>query len=108
VITDLSWLPADVYVLIITDAKDTLSKEDQGQFSLLIEILQEAASEWSYPIATSDQVKRQAVPFHIIFQCTDSERMKFVSRLQHTGASYEEINITTGPSLTLPEATDPA
>src|SRR5258708_37705280 len=41
-IRDLSWLPADVYTLVITDSVAVLSEEDDKQFSIFVEILDKA------------------------------------------------------------------
>jgi len=42
---DLSWLPADGYVLLIDMAGD-LRDADEGDFDTLLEILEDTASDW--------------------------------------------------------------
>src|SRR5713226_6886521 len=79
-IRDLSWLPADVYTLIITDSVAVLSEEDEKQFSIFVEILDKASREWGQPVETTEWWSRPAKPFHVIFQCAESERAEFVSR----------------------------
>lgn len=94
-INDLDWLPGDVYILLTTDAEEVLSKEDDEQFSIFIKILQQAAVEWSNGGETSDQFRRSAVPFHVIFQSSEHENAAFVSRLHSTGAPYQYLNLET-------------
>src|SRR6266496_3166252 len=53
-IRDLSWLPADVYTLIITDSMAVLSEEDEEQFSIFVEILDKASREWGQPVETTE------------------------------------------------------
>lgn len=94
-INDLDWMPADFYVLIVTDAEEVLSKEDGEQFSILIKTLQEAAVEWGCRLETTDRLRRLAVSFHVIFQSSEDQKDEFFARLQSTGASYQELNIET-------------
>jgi len=94
-IRDLSWLPADVYVLIITDSTLVLSEEDEEQFSVFIQILDRASREWSQPVETTEWWSRPARPFHVIFQCSESEKAEFISRLELTGVSYLDLPVET-------------
>lgn len=43
---DLSWLPAPGYALLFDDAAD-LREADEASFDTLLDILQEAATEWA-------------------------------------------------------------
>jgi len=95
-IRDLSWLPADVYTLIITDSLAVLSEEDEKQFSIFVEILDKASREWGQPVETSEWWSRSAKPFHVIFQCHKSEKAEFISRLKLTGVSYLDLAVETG------------
>jgi hypothetical protein len=86
-IRDLSWLPADVYTLIITDSESVLCEEDEEQFRTFIQILERACREWGRPVQTAEWWSRPAIPFHVIFQCAESKGLEFVSRLELTGAA---------------------
>ena len=92
-ITDLEWMPGDVYVLIITDAQNVLAEESDDQLEALTNLLQEAGSEWNQPVETSE-VNCTAVAFHVAFQCDESEKQAVMSRLEAVGASFQELFIT--------------
>jgi len=93
-IRDLSWLPADVYTLIITDSTAVLSEEDEKQFLIFIEILRRASREWSQPVETTEWWRRPAIPFHLVFQCEEVDKGKVISRLKEGGVSLLEISDT--------------
>lgn len=90
-ITDLEWMPGDVYVLIITDAKNVLGEESDDQFEALTNLLEAAGSEWSEPVETSEAWARPAVAFHVVFQCDEFDKQAVMSRLESVGASFEEM-----------------
>ena len=92
-ITDLEWMPGDVYVLVITDAKNVLAEESDDQLEALTNLLEEAGSEWSQSVETSE-VNRPAVAFHVAFQCDESEKQAVMTRLEAVGASFQELFIT--------------
>lgn len=92
-LTDLAWLPGDVYILIITNSEDMLAEEDEEQLSTLIDILQNAGEEWSRPVETSESWGHPPVPFHVIFQSSESGLEVVTSRLKSTGMLFEEMQI---------------
>ena len=87
-ITDLEWIPADVYVLVITDSQSVLAEESDEQLAVLTKLLEEAGSEWSHPVETSQPWDRPVVAFHVIFQCDKSDEQAVISRLESVGASF--------------------
>ena len=93
-ITDLEWMPGDVYVLVITDAKNVLALESDDQLEALTRLLEEAGSEWSQPVGTSEAWARSAVAFHVVFQCDESDKQAVMSRLHTVGATFQEMFIT--------------
>lgn len=92
-LTDLAWLPGDVYILIVTNSEATLAEEDEEQLVTLIDILQNAGEEWSRPVETSESWSHPPVPFHVIFQSSESGLEVVTSRLKSTGILFEEIQI---------------
>jgi hypothetical protein len=90
-IRDLSWLPADAYILIITHSEAVLSEEDERQFSIFLEILEKASRHWSQPVEGNESWSRPAIPFHVIFHCDQSEKATLLSRLQLLEATYQEL-----------------
>jgi hypothetical protein len=66
-IQDLSWLPAEAYVLFISKPGLILEKEDRDDLKSFLKILDEAAGNWSVPIVDNVAWARPAIPFHVIF-----------------------------------------
>jgi hypothetical protein len=62
-LTDLEWLPAAGYVLVITDAARLLAGND-ADYRMLLAILENAGTEWSRP--RSDAASRPPRPFHTL------------------------------------------
>ena len=92
-INDLDWLAADSYILIVTDAEEVLSKEDE-QFSVFIKTLQQAVDEWSCAAERPDELRRSA-NFHIVFQASEDKSDEVSSRLKSTGALFQYLNLQT-------------
>jgi hypothetical protein len=93
-IRDLSWLPADVYTLIITDSTEVLSEEDGKQFSMFAQILDKASREWGQPVETTEWWNRPAIPFHVVFQCQKADIQSVISRLEEIGVEWSMIEIS--------------
>ena len=64
-VTDLSWLPAPAYSLVVDDA-DLLLADDRQDFTTFIAIMQGAGHMWG--IARPDA---PAIPFHLVLAFTD-------------------------------------
>lgn len=92
-ITDLDWLSGDAYVLVITDSKWLLLDENEEQLEVLINILDNAGNEWGQPVETSEAWARPAVPFHVIFQCDESDKREVMSHLEAVNASFQEMRL---------------
>lgn len=86
-ITDLSWLPADFYVLIITEAHLLLADDSDDQLQALTSYLEGAGNEWA--TASSEEFGHPATGFHVIFQSSGREKEKLISRLKSVEASFE-------------------
>lgn len=61
-LTDLEWLPAKGYLLVITDA-DQLLAEDADEYDTFIGILNDVGREWAAP--RGGERARPAMPFHV-------------------------------------------
>ncbi|MGH9823901.1 MAG: barstar family protein [Blastocatellia bacterium] len=90
-INDLSWLPGDAYVLVITDSHQLLSQEVDDQLPILIRVLQEAGSEWVRESEMSRALGRGPASFHAVFQCPEPELESLRSRLIVAGAECDQI-----------------
>ena len=65
---DLAWLPADGYVLVVTNSECLLVDEPSTEIEWLIELLKRVCETWAHPIALGESWDRGAVPFHVVFQ----------------------------------------
>ena len=92
-IADLSWLPADVYILLITNAEVLMIEENEQQLATLTRILENAGNEWSRPVEAPEWRRRPPVPFHTIFQCSEPNLPTVTVRLQSTGVALQEIEL---------------
>ena len=92
-IVGLSWLPGDVYILLITNAEALLTEEDEEQLATLTGILHNAGEEWSRPVETPEWRSRPPVSFHTIFQCSESDLGVVRFRLKSTGMTFQEMQV---------------
>ena len=72
-LTDLEWLPAKGYILLITDAAHVLPNDDI-EYETFLEILRDAGEAWG-----NGQVgmgARRATPFHALFAVSEQEKAK--------------------------------
>lgn len=67
--TDLEWLPADGYVLVIANS-DCLLKDEPTEVSWLTDILSQVCEAWAEPVNAGEAWDRPARPFHVILQYT--------------------------------------
>ena len=72
-LTDLEWLPAKGYILLITDAAHVLSN-DEEEYETFLEILRDAGETWGN--GQAGMGARQARPFHALFAISEGERAK--------------------------------
>ena len=90
-ITDLEWLPADGYLLVIKNAEALLHKESHDVLEGLLSILVNAGEEWSTPIVQGEAWDREGVPFHTILELNKSVSSSFQSRLDNLGVEVESL-----------------
>jgi RNAse (barnase) inhibitor barstar len=72
-LTDLEWLPAKGYILLITDAAQVLFN-DETEYETFLEILRDAGEAWGDGLAGMGA--RRAMPFHTLFAVSEQERAK--------------------------------
>lgn len=65
-ITDLEWMKGDAYIIAISDF-NILHQELGSTTGTLLQILDNAATEWSTPISQGESWDRPARPFHVLF-----------------------------------------
>ncbi len=66
--SDLQWLPAKEYVLIIADAGSLLKIEPEGSIIVAFEILDRVSREWAAGRLPDIDVEREPVVFHTLLQ----------------------------------------
>jgi hypothetical protein len=67
-LTDLSWLPAQGYVLLIVQPELVLTAETDDTLDVLRRIIVRASERWATPIARGEWWDRPAIPFHVVLQ----------------------------------------
>jgi RNAse (barnase) inhibitor barstar len=72
-LTDLEWLPAKGYVLLITNAAHVLSN-DEAEYETFLEILRDAGEAWGN--GQAGMGARRATPFHALFAVSEQEKSK--------------------------------
>jgi RNAse (barnase) inhibitor barstar len=92
-LTDLEWMTADAYVLVVTDSQLLLSRGSDGQLSTLIDVLQKAAAEWARPVDVQEEWGRPPRAFHVIFQSLSADLQEVRLRLKSAGADFREAKL---------------
>jgi RNAse (barnase) inhibitor barstar len=70
-LADLEWLPARGYVVIVTDAEQVLTKDDED-YPTFIDILNDAGESWSS--RKVDGASQVGVPFHVVLVVSERHR----------------------------------
>ena len=71
-LTDLEWLPAKGYILLITDAGCVLPNEEE--YETFLEILRDAGEVWAN--VQAGMGTQRATPFHVLFAVSEQEKAK--------------------------------
>lgn len=91
-LTDLEWLPAKGYILVITDAGCVLP-DDEEEYETFLEILRDAGETWGS--GQAGMGARQATPFHVLFTVSEREKAKRV----HWGMNEIRAEPTRKPGV---------
>jgi len=83
---DLYWLPARLYILVITNAQLLLSSGKRDELKTLWSVLMDARSELSEP-AGDDPRPRQAAQLHYLLQAEPDEVDKTIKKLEVAGVT---------------------
>ncbi len=87
-IADLDWIEGDAYLLMVSQANLLLDDVNSESFRVLIQILSSANEKWLTPNQYIPR-NRQPTPFHVLFQCSESDISAFSQRLAHSGGEFE-------------------
>lgn len=81
-ITDLEWLPADGYLLIIKNSECFLNEKSDDIFSAWLSALNSAGEEWATPVIQGAEWDREGIPFHTVLEFDKNKSSIFLSRLK--------------------------
>jgi RNAse (barnase) inhibitor barstar len=70
-LADLEWLPANGYILLVTDTQAVLP-EDEEEYDTLLEILDDAGEAWS----NGHTADGRCAPFHVVFIIAEQDKLK--------------------------------
>lgn len=90
-VTDLEWLPADGYLLLIKNSECLLSEESDDTLESLLLILDSAGEEWARPVVEGEAWDREGVPFHTVLQLEKSKASGFQLRLKKLGLDIQDL-----------------
>lgn len=89
-LTDLEWLPADAYILLVTNSPLLLEVEPPEELTTLLTILESAGREWSQEI--TGQFPRQPRAFHVLMQCERTEEQALSQKLDGAKVSWSPFS----------------
>jgi hypothetical protein len=84
-LSDLEWLEADAYIIVITTVQHLLDGEPPEKLQLFLELLEEIAREWGDPKERDS--KRPPKPFHVVLQYSEEDAPAVGARLKAAGIS---------------------
>lgn len=88
---DMEWLPESAAIVIaIADAGSILSDEPEED-EFFGRSLSRAISTHASPVTDGEWWDRPAVPFHIVFQCTELEIPVLRARMRTAGLTLEDL-----------------
>ncbi|MEJ7652228.1 MAG: barstar family protein [Chloroflexia bacterium] len=94
-LADLMWLPANGYVLLITDASQILEEEKElDNFEALVALATGAADEFSRPVELGEWWDRPALPYHLVLQEQTENVSAIEQRLNAAGIIFTRLNRT--------------
>ena len=91
-LTDLEWLPAPAYLVVIEDADQVLIDEPIERTGLFGDLLIGAARAWATPVADGEWWDRLGVAFHVVLLPADSAcEMCVIDRWGEAGVHVELV-----------------
>jgi len=88
-VTDLEWLPADAYTILVSDSVQMLEAEPSEHLTLWLCALERAGQEWAKPAGGEFARARRA--FHVLLQCTPAEERSLREKLAAAKVSSSPI-----------------
>jgi hypothetical protein len=69
------WMPAQAYILVIERADELLAVEKPDQMVALLQTLHAVGEWWARPIVDNERFNRTAIPFHILMNGSQTDRI---------------------------------
>lgn len=79
-LNDLEWLNTNKIIIVITNSNLILCEENDAGCETIVEILENAGTEWGTPVESGEQWDRDPVPFHAILH-TEEDGFKAIDDL---------------------------
>lgn len=89
-VTDLGWLPADLYLLLVTQAGAFLSAAPDDDLRIAAEILGDANRRWASPGGRRAHTHRPT-PFHVVFDDVPAGTIHLGERLAALGVEVPPL-----------------
>jgi hypothetical protein len=89
------WLPAGAYVIVVEQAEEVLSGDDE-QLRALLTTFDAAGEFWSRPVDSPERFEREPVPFHLLLNVS-AEHPEAVAAIAEAAAA-EGIRVRTDPA----------
>jgi len=89
-LSDLEWLPADGYVMLISNAAGLLSEEDSEERAIFLRLLARVCKYWATEHRLFPSREPKPIPFHVLFHATESE-VDFVGELVKPNCSNAPV-----------------
>ena len=91
-LSELSWIPADAYLVCVMHADLLLADDCRGLFETLVHTLQRIAHGWSRDSHNLAVMGRKPTPFHILFQASAAGHDLLSARLTAIGVKAKKID----------------
>ncbi len=87
-LADLEWLPAEAYIIFISNAAQLLEREPPEEFRHFLDLIQGIAEEWGQ---ADPEIPGRRTPksFHVVLHATPEDEPVLVRRLQEAGVSFD-------------------
>jgi hypothetical protein len=90
-LTDLEWLPAPAYLLVIEEAEQVLIDEPPERTGLFGDLLIGAVGAWATPVAEGEWWDRPGVPFHVVLLTGEVDAAALARRWAGAGVALRRL-----------------
>ncbi len=98
-LTDLEWLPADGYLVIVKNAEFLLKNESDEILLGLLSTLNDVGREWAVSVNQGEAWDRDSLPFHTVLELDENVSSDFIKKL--TRYKIPQIRATNGSTIVL-------